>query len=277
MVDGGYLQEYSNAWTSGTDSILYPSWDATTTTSAATGSTITLGTANTSYGTIVYEADLVDTTCLSDTRPTYGISKISAAYDTYNTWKKCSTDATTWNFTKNTCTYDTTDCIDWTGSNWRTQPRPVPVGDRIRQMMRDRQGPHIIGSRKSMPLSNCVKETRARETLLRVVGNDKFRCFLKHGFISVRAKSGLVYQIFPGHGITKVFNRGKLEERLCVVLSGTFPPTDSIIMRYLLILNDEQEFRKYAIPHSVSIPVTPRSIVEEKSLVEIFRELKAAA
>jgi hypothetical protein len=90
----------------------------------------------------------------------------------------------------------------------------------------------------------------------------------------------LTYQIFPGHGITAVYDRGIMVERLCVVLAGKFPPTDSIIMRYLLILNDENEFRKLAIPHGVTQArrhkVTPRSIQAERSLVEIYRELKAA-
>jgi hypothetical protein len=96
-----------------------------------------------------------------------------------------------------------------------------------------------------------IRETRARETLKRVLGDDKFKRFLKHGFVSVRAKSGLVYQIFPAHGITNVYRDGEHIERLCVVLRGSFPPTDSLIMRYLLILNDERDFRKHAIEHKV--------------------------
>jgi hypothetical protein len=64
------------------------------------------------------------------------------------------------------------------------------------------------------------------------------------------------------------------------VLSGNFPPTDSIIMRYLLILNNEDMFWSKAVKHGVFTTgnvmtiTTPKQ--RDKSLVEIFRELKVA-
>ena len=89
--------------------------------------------------------------------------------------------------------------------------------------------------------------------------------------------SGLSYQIFPAHGITNVYCDGLQVERLCVVLRGDFPPTDSLIMRYLVILNDENRFRGYAIKHNV-FQKQPQVITgDQRSLSEIFKGLKKVA
>ena len=153
-------------------------------------------------------------------------------------------------------------------------PKPA---DRMREIIQARHAPLILTSRKPILTPQDEREIRARETLLRVIGEDKFQKFLKDGFVSVRAKSGLVYQIFPGHGITAVYKDGDQIERLCVVLKGDFPPTDSLIMRYLIILNDEARFRSYAIKHQI-ITKKPQIVTDdERSLTEIFRELKKVA
>lgn len=157
---------------------------------------------------------------------------------------------------------------------WESQGRVAPK-DRLRDIIRNRQAPYAITSRKHLQPPRDVREVRARETLRRVLGEQKFRSFLKNGFVSVKAKSGLVYQIFPGHDMTKVYKNGQYTEKLCVVLRGQFPPTDSLIMRYLLILNDERDFRKHAISHSVYQPSEPKP-VDQRPLTEIFKELKVA-
>lgn len=150
--------------------------------------------------------------------------------------------------------------------------------DRFRQILQDRQAPYIIGTRKSLkPIEQSInpREFRARETLLRVLGEEKFKRFIRDGFVSVRAKSGLIYQIFPGHGITNVYQNGEHIERLCVVLTGDFPPTDSLIMRYLLILNDERDFRKHAVRYTIFKDRRPeRKIVEFEPLTDIWNRLR---
>lgn len=159
--------------------------------------------------------------------------------------------------------------------NWR-----IPLIDpqnRLRDIIKKRQSPAIIRSRQSENHISDPREMRARETLRRVLGSNKYQRFLRDGFISVRAKSGLIYQIFPSYKMTNVFDRGKCIETLCVVLNGDFPPTDSLIMRYLLILNDEREFRKLAIKHSV--PRRQQHHREQiiKPLSAIWNDIKAAA
>lgn len=179
-----------------------------------------------------------------------------------------------------TCSSTTTDNYGWntwlptTMSSWR--PVIKTPSERMREILRSRHAPAIIRgkNRTSVVFSSDIREQRARQTLRRIIGEKSFRRFLKDGFLSVTPKSGLVYRIYPGHGITEVYDRGIMVERLCVVLKGNFPPTDSLLMRYLLILNDEGEFSKYAIKHSIysdaviKLPVV-RSLVEEWSSLKV--------
>jgi hypothetical protein len=160
-------------------------------------------------------------------------------------------------------------------------PEPIPyLEDRLSEIIRTRISPRIIsGKQKALIPTKDIREMRARETLRRVIGEDKYRLFLKKGFVTVPAKSGLIYQIWPGYGnggITNVWDCGKLVERLCVVLQGEFPPTDVLIMRYLLILNNEDQFRSLALKHKVVQPsVANHSTQEtEPSLVDVFNTLK---
>lgn len=147
---------------------------------------------------------------------------------------------------------------------------------RIKELLRQRIAPPIYTHAKPLGFTKDLREIRARETLHRVLGDDRYKSFLKKGFISVIAKSGLIYQIFPGHDFTKVYNRGIMVDRYCVVLQGGFPPTDSLIMRYLMILNNEEQFKSYAIKHGA---VQPHEIEmqDNRSLLEIFKEYKKAA
>lgn len=160
--------------------------------------------------------------------------------------------------------------------NYGITPAKTPK-ERLREILDSRMAPGVLSSCKPLGYTQDVRELRARETLQRVLGEDKFRDFVRRGHVTVRAKSGLVYQIFPGHEITRVYDRGKMVERLCVVLTGEFPPTDSLIMRYLMILNNEQQFRSYAIKHGVIQPQFHAAAEDQRSLAEIYRELKKAA
>jgi hypothetical protein len=109
-----------------------------------------------------------------------------------------------------------------------------------------------------------------------VIGEAKYRDFLRTGAVAVKAKSGLVYRIRPGHDLTEVYDRGRMVERLCVVLDGQFPPTDSVIVRYLLVLNNEKLFRSKAnVMSPAASQVAP--ISDARSLVEIAREVRDLA
>lgn len=165
---------------------------------------------------------------------------------------------------------DTTGC--WAGYVYP----PKTAAEKLREILNSRMAPGVLTNCRPLGLTNDVREVRARETLRRVLGENRFRDFVRRGSVSVRAKSGLVYQTFPGSDFTKVYDNGKLIERLCVVLLGGFPPTDSLIMRYLMILNNEQQFRSYAIKHGIQTPYLPAA-PDQRSLIEIFKELKKVA
>jgi hypothetical protein len=117
----------------------------------------------------------------------------------------------------------------------------------LQEIIRERHAPAAHFGRKPLALPADEREARARDTLRRVIGEQAYRCFLISGQVSVRSpRSGLTYVIRPGHGLTKVLDKGRFVETLCVVLPGNFPPTDSLITRYLMILNDERHFRSLA-------------------------------
>ena len=152
----------------------------------------------------------------------------------------------------------------------------------IRDILKKQQAPEVIvinRNRKSIENTDCVKENNARQTLRTIVGAAAYRKFLKYGFVSAKAKSGLVYQMFQGHKVTRVYQNGELIERLCVVLEGGYTPTDSIIMRYLMIMSDEKGFRDLAIPHSVAHDRDQHQEQRAPRLVltDEFRRLKEAA
>ena len=187
---------------------------------------------------------------------------------------------TTWNYPINTTSattcYTDGDTLFYPSvSAWAYTP-PLTAAQRLKEVLNKRMAPNIISTRKPLGYTDDIREVRARETLRRVVGEFKFKDFVRKGSISVKAKSGLTYQIFPGSDFTKVYNCGKMIERLCVVLVGGFPPTDSLIMRFLMILNNEQQFRGYAIKHSAYNYEPPAIHLDSRSLPEIFKGLKAA-
>jgi len=75
--------------------------------------------------------------------------------------------------------------------------------------------------------------------------------------------------------MTKVYSSGQLVEKLCIVLKGRFPPTDSVIMRYLMVLNNEDKFREKAVRWSASAPYRRILLAkDERSLTEIYAGLK---
>jgi hypothetical protein len=120
---------------------------------------------------------------------------------------------------------------------------------KMRDILASRQSPMVLTSRRPIALATDIREIRARETLKKMLGDAEYRLFLKNGFVSVRGKSGRIYQIFPGHDFTRVFENGKCVEELCIILNQQYPPTDSLLMRYCILLNDEEQFCHLANRH----------------------------
>ena len=178
---------------------------------------------------------------------------------------------------------DSTAAYTFSPYNWGNigsclTPRPPKPSERLRAMIQARQAPLIITTRKPLDRKIDEREQRARDTLRRLVGENQYRRFLAHGFITARGKSGKAYQIKPGHGVTSVYSpTGEPIENLCVVLRGNFPPTDEAITRYLMILNDEDHFRSLAVVSRHYNPNTKPRTPDQRPLPEIFRAFKEQA
>lgn len=171
--------------------------------------------------------------------------------------------------------------VMWPAPDEFNEFKPAEPETRLRQMIRSRMAPAAVRhrdvfkspTRPGLSPSDDFRELRARETLAKLIGEEKFRRFVRDGFVTLKAKSGRVYQIFTGGNFTRVYLNGTEENRLCVVLKGQFPPTDSVIVRYLMLLNDEEGFRKQAVDQGKTSRWNeqPR---EEKSLAAAFADYK---
>lgn len=168
---------------------------------------------------------------------------------------------------------DTVRSTKWARDGWVEVP--IDPTARMRELIRARQAPLIVTPRCRVAHPEDIREFRARETLRRMIGEKAFQDYLKKGFTSVRAKSGRVYQIFPGHKMTTVWENGLAIQKLCVVLTSGFAPTDSVIMRYILVLTDEADFWARS-NKSAAYPDKPiQTTIDFRPLPEIFAELKA--
>lgn len=129
---------------------------------------------------------------------------------------------------------------------WRTMFKFNP-GDRLRTVMQHRMSPEVftISHSKQETLID-LRERRARETLGKLIGDRAYQQYRRRGFISVRGASGKSYVLFPGDKHSAVYENGKQVEDICVILKEKYAPTDSVIMRLVMILADEDKFRSIA-------------------------------
>lgn len=142
----------------------------------------------------------------------------------------------------------------------------VEAAERLREILRSRMAPNIIVRSTALRPTHDIREIRARQTLRRLIGEEAYQKFAVRGFITFRGASQQTYQIFPGHQRVRVWKMGKQIEELCVVLSGDFPPTDSVIMRLLLIQESEERFRKIA---NIGAPTFAPGLGRQQVLNEI--------
>lgn len=87
------------------------------------------------------------------------------------------------------------------------------------------------------------QEMLALQLLRKMVDQESFRKYLRHGFVPVRGASGLVYQVDRRNRI-KVWERGELLAELCVHLRGNCPPTDEVVGKILIIEYNEADIWK---------------------------------
>lgn len=99
---------------------------------------------------------------------------------------------------------------------------------------------------RSRPIAGISDdEWRAVDTLREMISEQEYRRYLKDGFISVKGKSGRVYQVFRSTGHTKVWLGGTLVEEICVIIKDkSIPKTDQVIAIKTIIETSEDDFRK---------------------------------
>lgn len=167
------------------------------------------------------------------------------------------------------------------GTEWKISY--LAPGIQMRRIIQHRQAPYAITSNKAARFEHMqtvdLREMAARKTLLRMIGDKAYSAFLRKGCLTIKGSSGKHYRIYTGHQVTEVYDKNIHLENLCVVLDGKFCATDSLIMRMILIMNDESAFRQTA---NVTKPYSRRRPVEatvrpQKSLVEIYRKIKREA
>lgn len=122
-----------------------------------------------------------------------------------------------------------------TSASWDTS------AERLRARIRANMG--AAGASRCL---NMVKrgdpEDNARGLLREMVGAEQFRNYVARGFVTVKGPSGIVYKLSQ-NGITSYARtkegRYKKFENICVVFQKAMPPTDAVVMRLLLLRNDE--------------------------------------
>lgn len=128
--------------------------------------------------------------------------------------------------------------VRWTEAQKREWLKAHP------QPQKNHRGEHIR-SYNNGDLFNSVsrEEIAALQLLRQMVPHEQFKHYLKHGFVNVRGKSGLDYQVRRENTIV-VRERGEILATLCLYLKlegRPAPPSDHVVGKILIIEHDEHE------------------------------------
>jgi len=106
-------------------------------------------------------------------------------------------------------------------------------------------------------------EIVALQLLRKMLDKDRWRKYLKYGFVDVQGKSGMTYQILRGQAHVKVFKKGTKVCELCVKLRNqAMPPTDEVITRMIIADCDEPDLWKRANVYMQQGYSAPRAYTE---------------
>lgn len=82
-------------------------------------------------------------------------------------------------------------------------------------------------------------EIKARKLLRDSIPEKDWRRYITNGFLLVRGASGKIYQIFPSQRWVHVYDKGKLQNTICIHTEGNCPPTDHVLNLKTLLEIDE--------------------------------------
>lgn len=215
----------------------------------------------------------------------------SSIYDTWAT--QSTTQATTWksittdNYTTDNHAWSTASDnwlynIDNENCTWTIAPglwytsKPKTAQEKLQQIIQARQSPAIHTNRRGITTPTDPRETRAHDTLQLLIGPQRYRQYLKNGYVTIHShQNGKTYQVYPGTKFTHVHDKGKREQDLCIYLAHDFPPTDQLIAKILLIQTDPNHYHRIANKHRPN-PQTVLAPLQASNLTlpEIYKELK---
>lgn len=114
-------------------------------------------------------------------------------------------------------------------------------------------------------------EIKALQLLRKMVSPEQFRKYLKTGYLSYRANSGLTYVVRHRQAHVLVYKAGKKVCELCVVLDqGDIPPTDAVITKLLMAKFSETSIWKSSNIYWVDgLPRINRHSFEEHHLKQL--------
>jgi hypothetical protein len=146
------------------------------------------------------------------------------------------------------------DWIPTISGNW--VPKKLSPEEKLKRKIRDQLEPVLSGedgrpfraTDRSADFSTVQQnEIVALHLLRKMLDRDRWRKYLKYGFVDVQGKSGMTYQILRGQAHVRVFKQGVKVCELCVKLRNrAMPPTDEVITRMILAECDEADLWKRA-------------------------------
>jgi hypothetical protein len=147
----------------------------------------------------------------------------------------------------------------WFGINGGNYAPRKTKEEELRDRLRANLQPEIVTRNRSLwGIEPTDEEIRARTLLLELIGKTAFQRYMRRGFIMVQGRSGTMYKVSGGNVMIVSYIKdaqGKMtpHEKFCVIFSyANLPHTDGVIMRKLIIENDEFSLRKRSNVFKVS-------------------------
>jgi hypothetical protein len=146
-----------------------------------------------------------------------------------------NTNTTTTNSTANPSLY-----WDDTYSSYHISYYEEPSKEQlIRAKIRENLNFLVKTTRSSLENNVTPQEMKARNTLRDMITEKEWRRYVTNRFIMVKGASGRWYQIFENQEWLRVYEQGKLIDRICIHTAKDCPPTDHVINLKVLIETDE--------------------------------------
>ena len=170
------------------------------------------------------------------------------------TWNDATTDFNMppeymWRKVQNEVTAMSAEAYEKLAANWAKEQAKRQQKQRFKEQLRVKQPDNHIGNPlRSFDSSRLFdqaspSEIKALQLLRKMVSQEQFRRYLRHGFIAVAGgTTGLIYQVHI-HKRIKVWKMGEPISDLCIHLDygSKTPPTDHVIGKLLMVEASEAD------------------------------------